>query len=309
MSAIIRVVVVRWRGGDEVRRCLGSLLTHAGPRIARVVLVDSGSGDGGAERLASDFPEIDVIALADNRGFAFAADRGAGDGQEPLLLLLNPDIEVEKGAVDSLVKLLDDRPRAAGVVPLLAGLDGVSQHQWQLRQLPGAARLAFGLSGAPAFSSPPETPVAVEQPAAAAWLVRRTLWEALGGLDPTFEPAWWEDVDFCARLRDRLGEPGFPADEGFVVDPAARFRHGGGSSVAALGRAAFFTAYYTNLLRYTARHHPGRSGLIRRCIRLSISIRMLSRPAQSQALKAALLAIRTATPSARAGSPPGARGG
>jgi GT2 family glycosyltransferase len=307
MTGEIRAVVVRWRGGDEIRRCLGSLLANAGPRLARVVLVDSGSGDGGAEQLASDFPTVEVVALADNRGFAFAADRGAGEGAEPLLLLLNPDIEVEAGAVDSLVNLLDERPRSAGVVPLLEGLDGASQHQWQLRHLPGAARLALGLSGAPAFSSPPATPITVPQPAAAAWLVRRTVWEALGGFDPTFEPAWWEDVDFCARLRDRLGEPGFPADEGFVVEPAARLRHGGGSSVAALGREAFLIAYYTNLLRYTARHHPGRLGPIRRGLRLGISIRMLLRPAQRQALRAGLQAIRTATPSVRAGSPPGAK--
>lgn len=308
MTGIVQAVVVRWRGGDEVRRCLISLLANAGPLLARVVLVDSGSGDGGAARLASEFPDIEVIALADNRGFAYAADHGAGEGVEPLLMLLNPDIEVEAGALDSMVDLLKDRPRAAGVVPLLEGFDDASQHRWQLRHLPGAARLAFGLSGAPAFSTPPQAPVAVPQPAAAAWLVRRTVWEVLGGLDPTFEPAWWEDVDFCARLHDRLGEPGFPADEGFVVEPTARLRHGGGSSVAALGREAFFIAYYTNLLRYTARHHPGRLGIIRKALRLTISVRMLFRTAQRSTLQAALQTIRTATPSARGGSPPGARG-
>ena len=308
MTGIIQAVVVRWRGGDEVRRCLSSLLANAGPLLARVVLVDSGSGDGGAARLASEFPDIKVIALADNRGFAFAADHGAGEGVEPLLLLLNPDIEVEAGALNSMVDLLKDHPRAAGVVPLLEGFDNTSQHRWQLRHLPGAARLALGLSGAPAFSTPPQAPVAVPQPAAAAWLVRRTVWEVLGGLDPTFEPAWWEDVDFCARLHDRLGEPGFPADEGFVVEPAALFHHGGGSSVVALGREAFFTAYYTNLLRYTARHHPGRLGLIRKGLQVNLGLRMLLRPSQRKALGAALDAIKTATPAARGGSPPGARG-
>jgi GT2 family glycosyltransferase len=290
VTTAVRVVVVRWRGGDEVRRCLSSVLANAGPRVARVVLVDSGSGDGGADRLASDFPDVKVVALTDNLGFAYAADFGAKDGTEPLLLLLNPDIEVEVGAVDLLVDLLENRPRAAGVVPLLEGFDGASQHRWQLRRFPGAARLALGLSGAPAFSSPPETPVAVAQPAAAAWLVRRRVWEALGGLDPTFEPAWWEDVDFCARLHDHLGEDDFPADEGFVVEPSARLRHGGGSSVAALGRVAFFSAYYSNLLRYTARHHPGRLDLIRKGLQISLSVRMILRPGQRQALRAALKA-------------------
>jgi GT2 family glycosyltransferase len=308
MKASVRAVIVRWRGGDEIRQCLSSLLGSAGPLLAHVVLVDSGSGDGGAERLASEHPDVEVLALAENRGFAFAAGCGAAEGSEPFLLLLNPDIEVLADAVEALVDLLEGRPRTAGVVPLLTGFDGESQHRWQLRQLPKATNLALGLPGAPAFSSPPRAFVTVEQPAAAAWLVRRSVWEDLGGLDPTYEPAWWEDVDFCARLSDRLGEPGFTADEGFLVQPAAHMLHGGGSSIAALGPEAFFSAYYINLLRYTARHHPGRLGLIRRALRLSLFLRLLLRPAQRDALRVALDAIRTATPSARGGSPPEAGG-
>jgi GT2 family glycosyltransferase len=308
MTASVRAVIVRWRGGDEIRQCLSSLLGSAGPQLAHVVLVDSGSDDGGAERLASEYPDVEVTALADNRGFAYAAGCGAAEGTEPLLLLLNPDIDVQAGAVKALVDLLDSRPRTAGVVPLLTGLDGESQHRWQLRHLPNTMRLALGLPGAPAFSSPPRDPAPVAQPAAAAWLVRRSVWEDLGGLDPTYEPAWWEDVDFCARLHGRLGEPGFPADEGFVVQPAARLLHGGGSSVAALGPEAFLSAYYTNLLRYTARHHPGRLGFIRKALRLSLTVRTLYRPAQRKALRAALHAIRTATPVARGGSPPAVGG-
>lgn len=292
MTAEIRAVIVRWRGGDEVQRCLRSLHTNAGAHLARVVLVDSGSADGGAEKLASEFPDVEVVALTENRGFAYAADRGAGEGSEPLLLLLNPDIEVTENAVGELSNLLSKNPRVAGAVPLLEGFDGVSQHRWQLRRLPNTARLVLGLSGAPAFSSRPRVPVAVPQPAAAAWLVRRTVWEALGGLDPTYEPAWWEDVDFCARLKDRIAEPQFPADESFLLQPTARFLHGGGSSVATLGREAFFSAYYTNLLRYTARHHPGRLGLIRKGLQLSLFLRMLLRPRQRSAYRAALNATR-----------------
>jgi GT2 family glycosyltransferase len=291
VTTSVRAIIVRWRGGAEVRRCLSSLRTNGGPSLARVVVVDSGSGDGGAEKLASEFPDFEILALAHNHGFAFAADQGAGEGSEPLLLLLNPDTEMIEGAIEGLVSLLEHRPGAAGAVPLLENFDGTSQHRWQLRQLPGVTRLAAGLPGASAFSSPPTSPTPVAQPAAAAWVIRRNVWESLGGLDPTFEPAWWEDVDLCARLRDRLGDPSFPADEGFVVEPAARLRHGGGSSIAALGPEAFFTAYYTNLLRYTARHHPGRLGLIRKCLHVSLAARMLLRPAQREAYRAATRAI------------------
>jgi len=288
MMIPIDAVVVRWRGGDEVSRCLRSLLDLGGARLERVILVDSGSGDGGAKRLAAKFAGVQVVALAENHGFAHAADRGAAEGDAPLLLVLNPDIEITPGALDSLASLLDERPQVAGAVPLLEDMDGTSQHKWQLRNLPTVSRLARGLPGAPAFSAPPTTPVEVAQPAAAAWLVRRSVWEALGGLDPTFAPAWWEDVDFCARLLPLLGSTEFPSDKGFVVQPAARLRHAGGSSVAALSDAAFLTAYYRNLLHYTARHHPGRLRFVRRGLQISLAARALLRPPRRQAYRAAM---------------------
>jgi len=292
----IRAVVVRWRGGDEVRRCLRSLLDHGGPDLGRVVLVDSGSGDGGAEKLAAEFAEIEVIPLEENHGFAHAADRGAAEGDEPLLLLLNPDTVVIQGAIERLVALLGDRPRAAGAVPLLEDMDGASQHLWQLRHLPTTARLALGLPGRSVSDTPPTAPIEVAQPAAAAWMVRRAVWEHLGGLDPTFGPAWWEDVDFCNRLGSRLADPEFPFDEGFIVQPAARLRHIGGTSISALGQAAFLEAYYRNLLHYAARHHPGRLGHIRRGLILSLAGRMLLRPSRRRVYRAALDVVKMATP-------------
>ena len=307
MSNSTRAVVVRWRGGDEVRRCVRSLLDDGGPELTRVVLVDSGSGDGGAERLAGEFAEIEVIALEENHGFAHAADRGAFEGDEANLLLLNPDIVVTHGAIDRLVELLADRPGAAGAVPLLEDMEGSSQHRWQLRHLPTATRLALGLPGKSISAAAPTSPIEVPQPAAAAWLVRRSVWEDMGGLDPTFAPAWWEDVDFCCRLDSRLGDSEFPFDEGFVVQPDARLRHVGGTSVSALGQSAFLKAYYRNLLHYAARHHPGRLGHIRRGLMLSLAVRMLFYPSRRRAYSAAFDTIRMATPSAQGGLPPATR--
>jgi GT2 family glycosyltransferase len=284
-------VVVRWRGGDEVRACLQSLVTHGGPRLARVVLVDSGSGDGGAERLAAEFPIVRVMALEENLGFAHAASRGAAEGDQERLLLLNPDTEVPSGALDELAAGLDDHPEIAGTVPLLEGADGASQHHWQLRRLPTTLRLATGRSGAPAFTAPPTRPHAVQQPAAAAWLVRRSVWDALGGFDETYEPAWWEDVDFCARLEALIGSESFPASAGFIVQPSARILHHGGSSVASLGNEAFFAAYYRNLARYVARHHPRQAPMILNCLRLTLKTRAIAQPNRRRAYRAALSSI------------------
>jgi len=277
----VAAVVVRWRGGDEIDRCLRSLLAQIGEYLSRIVLVDSGSGDGGADRLATAFPGIEVVALAENRSFAHAANVGAAMISEDLLFLLNPDTELEEDTVASLARALEDRPRTAGAVPLLVNPDGSGQHLWQLRRLPTIARLATGRPGAPAFSKQPIATAGVAQPAAAAWLVRRDVWSALGGLDESYAPAWWEDVDFCARLASRLGEPGFPADVGFVVVPEARVRHQGGSSLQDLDDAVFLTTYSANLVRFAALHHPDRLALIRAGLRWSLAGRAALRPGRA----------------------------
>lgn len=293
MSSAVHAVVVRFRGGDEVRRCLASLIENGGSRLRRIVLVDSGSGDAGARILAEEFPTVLVRALGENLGFAHAANHGADQGDEPMLLLLNPDTEVLPGAIGALCSLLEDRPGAAGAVPLLEGPGGRTQHLWQLRRLPTVTRLALGLAGAPAYRQPPSDHTAVVQPAAACWLVRRTVWDGLGGLNPDFAPAWWEDVDFCARLHDRLDQSSFPSIEGFVVHPSARVRHAGGSSVPIIGDAAFLSAYNRNLLLYAALHHPARLSLIRSTLRTSLAFRSLVRPHRRRAYLAAMKSVRS----------------
>jgi len=285
-------VVVRWRGGSEVDRCLQSLLDSGGSTLERILLVDSGSGDGGAERLAQRFPDIEVVALPTNRSFAWAADEGVARTTSPSVLLLNPDTELTPGALDLLAGELASRSDADGVVPLLVGADDRSQHRWQLRKLPTPARLALGLGGAPQFpAGPPSRSVRVEQPAAAAWLVRRSVWDDLGGLDPGFAPAWWEDVDFCARLSPP-GRSHVSVTTGFWLVPDARICHVGGSSLADLSDAEFLTAYYRNLLRYAARHHAEALGSIRSGITLSLRARALARPSRGAAYLAALRSLR-----------------
>ncbi len=122
--------------------------------------------------------------------------------------------------------------RSPGPCPSSKDTDGVSQHRWQLRRLPTTLRLATGRSGAPAFAATPAAEQPVAQPAAAAWLVRRSVWQALGGFDEAFAPAWWEDVDFCARLEDRSQYRLVPGNRGLCgppgrADPPPRWVLGG----------------------------------------------------------------------------------
>ena len=162
----IAAVIVRWKGGEEVERCLRSLSSGGKGTPNEIVLVDAGSGDGGAQRLARTFPEIRIEALSDNPGFAGAADHGVAATTAELILLLNPDTEVLGRALEVLATHLEDHPDLAGVAPLLENLDGSSQHRWQLKDLPSRRDLGLGRSGRPAFGRSPNRPISVAQPAA-----------------------------------------------------------------------------------------------------------------------------------------------
>jgi N-acetylglucosaminyl-diphospho-decaprenol L-rhamnosyltransferase len=86
----------------------------------------------------------------------------------------------------------------------------------------------------------------VEQAAGAALAVRTTAFREAGGFDERFVPAWFEDVDLCARLA-RKGK--------ILYWPFARFRHAGGVSSRRLGYDRFLPVLYANALRYRSRHY------------------------------------------------------
>ena len=90
-------------------------------------------------------------------------------------------------------------------------------------------------------------PAFVEQPAGAFFMFRRSAWQQLGGFDESFWPVWFEDVDFCARLRSA----------GFSVryEPAARAIHQGGHSVGTIPLEIRETYWYGSLLKYAAKHY------------------------------------------------------
>jgi GT2 family glycosyltransferase len=238
-------VVVHWH--DEELLAELAAAWPCDPRF-ELVVVDNGS-EG---KLA--LPEgTRLVAPGRNLGFAGGANAGIAAARAPLLLLLNPDALPEPGALAEILRGFDFYQDAAGLAPRLAGPNGEPQFAWQLRDLPSpwaCLGQALLLPGRPTHAAEPPAGTPVQQPAAAALALRRDALSALpeiGGLDPGFYPAWFEDVDLAKRM-EKAGQ---------VVRywPAARFRHRLGSSVPRLGYGTFLWIYYRNLTRYLAKHH------------------------------------------------------
>jgi hypothetical protein len=141
----------------------------------------------------------------------------------------------------------------------LVGEDGQPQKGFGIRSFPSPVTLIFEvlginriLPGNPVnrryreFTRNLEAAGEVDQPAGAFLLFRKRVWERLGEFDEAFFPVWFEDVDFCKRVR----EAGYK----IVYDPAVKARHQGGHSVRALPGECRELYWYVSLLRYASKH-------------------------------------------------------
>ena len=238
------MIVVAWRAADDVRELVATF--PADPRL-ELVVVDN-SGEIGS--IAPETTRMRLLVPGRNLGFAGGSNAGAAAASAPCLLFLNPDARPAPGAFERLTEAFERDPAAAGFAPRLISPEGTPQCTWQLKPLPSApALLAHALFWNPTRGPrrEPRAGTPVEQPAAAALALRREPFEAVGGFDPGYHPAWFEDVDLARRLAD--------AGSRILYLPAAVFLHRGGSSVASLGYSGFLTAYDRNLARYLRRHH------------------------------------------------------
>ena len=286
MSELSRVVV-HWRAEADLAALLAAVPDD--PRW-EVVVVDNGSV---APLPPARPPHVRLVRPGGNLGFAGGANLGGAVAAGDAVLLLNPDAVPEPGALPALLAGLAARPDAAGLVPRLVGADGVPQTAWQLRPLPRPGELlqhALLRDPREASAAEPAEGAVVEQPAAAALLLRREVFERLGGLDPRFHPAWFEDVDLARRLR--------AAGAAVRYWPRAVFRHGLGGSVGPLGYGPFLWCYYRNLTRYLAKHHGRGWALAARALLLvgpmaRLLLLPLRRPRRARSRPAAAAGLAT----------------
>jgi GT2 family glycosyltransferase len=259
-------VVVHWRNEDLLAE-----LVAAWPRDPRfeLIVVDNGS--------SAPLPAgVQVIRPGRNLGFAGGANAGVAAARGEIVLILNPDVVPEEGALDRLLEGFTAWPDAAALAPRLLGPAGESQANWQLRKLPSPWRLVLQALPLPGFSTPGPEPAAgagaaVEQPAAAALAFRRQALVAAGGFDAGFYPAWFEDVDLAKRFQE--------AGSILRYWPAARFRHHLGSTVPRLGYGRFLFIYHRNLTRYLGKHHgQGWAVAARMALIPGIAVRLLALP-------------------------------
>jgi N-acetylglucosaminyl-diphospho-decaprenol L-rhamnosyltransferase len=250
----IAIVIVTHNSGEEIGECLHALRDLSNTEI---VVIDNASTDQTREAVISR--GIRLIANPTNAGFAAAVNAGVRATTAPLVLLLNPDAHLIRG-IDTLATHFEN-PQTGAAGGMLVTAEGHPQAGFMARNLPSPGTLICEVLGInrlfPANSLnwhyrckglDPMLTAVVEQPAGAFLMFPRAVWEKLGGFDERFWPIWFEDVDFCARIKaDKLK---------VYYEPKAVASHTGGHSIATLARGTRERYWYGSLLEYSAKHYP-----------------------------------------------------
>jgi GT2 family glycosyltransferase len=252
MSRTVAPVIVTFNSREMTADCVAELDE---PLIERVIVVDNGSSDGTAEHLRERFGErVQIVPMDPPAGFAAACNAGARVSDAPYVLFLNSDILTTPGAVDRLVSELErDQGAVAAGGRLVNPDDLTTQERYKPRRFPGLAVLATTLLGIE--DAWPGNPVTrhhlgadidesstqvVEQPAAAALMVRRDDFVAVGGFDERFW-FWYEDIDLLKRLHER----------GRILwVPDAAFRHIGGASFSKWDKVKLIRSLHHGVVHY-----------------------------------------------------------
>ena len=198
----VSCITVTYGPTPEIFALLEAVQRHAGDITFDMTVVTQPS-DGGsmAEEISRRAPWVRVIALDSNIGFGPANNLAAEQVSGEFIALLNPDIVVTEGWLPPLLSALDDRAVFVAAPPLLSTEGRVDE----------AGQVMFADGGSDAIGGP-QWPNDYEQmmfsrdvdyASAACWLMRRSVFLELGGFDPAYAPAYFEDPDlaFTARAR------------------------------------------------------------------------------------------------------------
>jgi GT2 family glycosyltransferase len=203
MSAppMVSIIIVNLNGVALTESCIRSVCAHTAPGTFEIVIVDNGSSPAEIEQLSRlSQGDITLILLGRNLFFGEANNIGVERARGEYIVLLNNDAEVTAGWLERLMAVLRGEPAAGAVGPRFLYPDGRLQEAGAFIR-PDGYSLQQGKAGTAPPSSFHETPQPVDYCSAACLLMRRRHFLELGGFDPLYEPAYYEDVDLALRLR------------------------------------------------------------------------------------------------------------
>lgn len=274
------MVTVTYSPGDHLRRLVESL-PHATTREVGLVMADNGSTDGVPEAVAAEVDFAEFLPTGGNLGYGTAINRAVAeiarrpeDFDQELVLVTNPDVVFDPGAVDALLAAAGRWPTGGAFGPRIAEPDGTTYPSARTvpRLRDGIGHALFGVvwPGNP-WTAAYHADADMDSERTAGWLsgscllLRREAFDALGGFDERYF-MYMEDVD----LGDRLARSG----RHNVYVPSAVIRHDRGHAARTVPeftlRAHHRSAY---LFQSDRLPHPWQAP-VRLALRVGLALRL-----------------------------------
>jgi GT2 family glycosyltransferase len=257
----VSVILLTRNTCRQTRESIESVFSSADTLSKEILVVDNGSTDETSSVLPSAFPQIHYKRMERNVGFARGVNLAARQARGDFFLLLNSDARLAPDALRLAVGLLRANPGWGIAGAQLLHADGKKQNS--IANFPSLATELLNKfllrtlwpKRFPGKEQAYREPVAVESVIGAFFLVRRSVWEKLGGMDERFF-FFLEETDFCLRAR----EAGFAS----VHLPQVRVWHGQGQT-AKQDLPAARIEYWRSRYAYFAKHRGGLPNALLRC--------------------------------------------
>jgi len=264
----VSVIILTRNTCELTRAAIESVLQSRDDLQKEILVVDNGSTDETPQKLPQDFPHIKFLRSERNLGFAAGCNLATRNSSGEFLLLLNSDSCLAPEALTKAISFMRTNSNCAIAGAQLLNSNGLKQNS--IANFPTLATELLNKSLlrrlAPkkfpgkeqSFSAPTE----VESVVGAFMLVRKKIWDELGGLDERFF-FFFEETDFCLRARQKNYRVVFLPDV-FVT-------HGQGQTAKQISAAARIE-YWRSRYIYFAKNHGVLSRIILRAgllVRLS----------------------------------------
>ena len=197
------IVILNYNGRNFLERFLPSVINYSPPHT--VYVADSASTDDSVPWMRANYPQVHLLPLSINQGYAGGYNRALAEIKAEYYILLNSDVEVTEGWLEPLLQLLDKNPNIAACQPKVLAFHDKTQFEYA-----GAAGgymdwLGYAYCRGRIFDhcetdrGQYDTTVPVFWASGACFVVRAELFHKMGGFDEDFF-AHMEEIDLCWRL-------------------------------------------------------------------------------------------------------------
>lgn len=199
----LTISIVNYNAGIYILNCLKSLQAVKDEVSMEIYVVDNASTDDSIEKIIKEFPEVKVIENKENLGFGKAHNQVLKIAETEYILILNPDVEIEKGVLKTAVEFMNHHTSVGvvtGQVILSDGRIDLTAHRGL--PTPLAAFKYYFLKDDSLYhlsKSDMSLPHEVDSVSGAFLLTRKSILESVGYFDEDYF-MYAEDIDLCYRI-------------------------------------------------------------------------------------------------------------